>query len=515
MKKLAKKAIILSTLTFGALEVTSIANKNFNPNDNVIAYAAETQDHFDASTMFPDKTLQDIIVQSVNRYVRNSYGAVKSINDVTQSDINKLTTLDGSNEQTPIASLTGIENLTNLTTVKLNNVKFDPQINFSPLKNLPNLTSLSVQSSNINSQMINNLDGWNNTKLTSINLSNNQIDSIDFMKHIDIPNIQSIIVDSNKISDFSPLAGKDWEQLKTLSASHNQISDISPIASITWPNLQSLDASFNNISDISSIAKVKWDNIQEINVSNNHIKDINVISSADFPNIIQITADNNEISDINSFAHTNWKQLNQISVNGNHIKDISAMKGLSTLYPNLQTFMVDNNQLSDLSFMAGYQIGGGSALNQAVNETYTLNKPKVGDVIKIPINLDDINTSPEYATADTNRNQLVITLQSAGFTAYGTDGNVYSSPDGYSSNGISYLAYKYNGGDLPTMATLAFRSTLGQNSEQPYYTGIYNVALNYKSDDTTSNASSSASSAQSSASSQANSSSVQSSASSS
>lgn len=121
MRKLAKKAFILSTLTFGALEVTNVANKNFNPKDNVIAYASETQDHFDASSMFPDKTFQDILVQSVNEYVRHSYpfgsGAAKSINDITQSDINQLTTLDASNEANSIASLTGINNLINLNSL--------------------------------------------------------------------------------------------------------------------------------------------------------------------------------------------------------------------------------------------------------------------------------------------------------------------------------------------------------------------------------------------------------------
>lgn len=508
MKNSLKKAILFSTLAFGTLEVTSVASNNIQP----IAHADTTQTASNqasnaVSSQFSDPGMQAAILTSAQK----QYGSdIKSINDITQSDLDNLTSLFYPSwyKQITISSFNNIDKLTNLKSINLINVKFDANINLLPIKKLSNLESLTVENAGITSQMINALSGYSNPNLKDIDLSNNNIQDVNFMKSISIPNVIKVNISANNISDFSAIAGLNWPNLNELNASYNQISDISPIAKVNWPNLTILNASNNLISDVSPIAQVNWPKLSNVNVSNNQISDISVIKNTNWPEINTINVSNNNISDINpissakwtkltsiyadnnhiknidNFANTDWVSLKTISVNNNNIGDISSMKGTYNHFSNLTQFYVDNNQISDLSFMQGFKFDNGSALNQNIVKTVNnINKPQKGQTISIPVSLVDLdlsNNNVGQALTNPQKQYLLISgLHDSGmFTIIGKDGKQYYQNDDDTSNGIDHIEFKYNGGELPNSVSFNFTSGLGITDS--IFSGSYNIILNWK-----------------------------------
>lgn len=528
MKKTLKNAILFSTLAFGTLEVTSVISNNVQP----IAHADTTQttnnqsnnnqsDNSQSESIvakdFTDPGMQQVILASV----QNNNPSIKSINEITQSDLDKISTLEYSSgwgmPHIKISSFANIYKLTGLTSIDLDNISLDSQINLSPIKSLTNLKTIKIKNAGVTSEMINNLSGYNNPNLTNISLKGNDITDINFIKSIYITNVQAVDISNNKISAFTPIEGVNWPNLQTLDASNNEISDISPIANVNWPNLQNLYASNNQISDISPIAKVNWPNLQSVDVSNNkisnisvikntnwpniqtidvsdnEISDINPISNANWPSLTSIIADNNHIINIDSFAKTNWTNLQTISVNNNDISDISSMSGEYKKFPNLSQFNVSYNKISNLSFMYGFNIQGGSVNNQVVVKTLNLAKPQKGQVVSIPVDLVDLkldDTQIGKPASDPNKQYMLISdLHDTGsFTVIGKNGKPYSEyteGDDQYSNGIDHISFTYNGDYLPNSISFNFSSGLG--IDKNIFTGSYTIALNWQDDSANNN----------------------------
>lgn len=491
MKTSLKKAILFSTLAFGTLEFTSAIKDNATP----IVHADTVKTQNDQSnnvvaSEFSDPGMQAVILSSA----QNQYGSnrIKTINDITQADLDGLTSLtygNGWDSPIKITSLTNVDLLTNLTSINISKATFDSNINLAPIKKLTQLKSLSLVGTGITSAMIANLNGYDNPNLNTINLTGNKITDINFIKTITIPNVQEVNISYNSISDFSPIEGVNWPQLTKLNASNNNISDISPIAKVSWPNLKELNASNNNITDISVIKDAEWPLIDSINVSNNNISDINPISSANWPNLEYITADNNHIKNINSFVNTNWTKLKSISVNNNDISNIDAMKDSYKKFTTLGDFSVDNNQINDLSFMQGFTFNGGSANGQSIVKSVSLPKLSNNQTVSIPISLVDLDLSNNYigaAVKNPSKQFLMISnLHDSGlFTIIGKDGKPYSeSSDESFSNGIDHINFTYHGGDLPNSVNFQFSSTL--NTGTTYFSGSYTVYLNWQDNSTT------------------------------
>ncbi|EAG1723523.1 hypothetical protein BBW79_14345, partial [Listeria monocytogenes] len=90
----------------------------------------------------------------------------------------------------------------------------------------------------------------NLTNLSTLYLNNNQISDISPLANL--TNLSTLYLNNNQISDISPLA--NLTSLSTLSLVINQISDISPLANLT--SLRSLNLNINQISDISPLANL-------------------------------------------------------------------------------------------------------------------------------------------------------------------------------------------------------------------------------------------------------------------
>ncbi|EHC6329176.1 LPXTG cell wall anchor domain-containing protein [Listeria monocytogenes] len=235
------------------------------------------------SVIFPDAALAEIIRDTLGK---------SSVDDiVTQAELDTITRV--SEIYRGIADISGMENLTNLSSLYLNNNQIS---DISPLSNLTNLSYLSLY----NNQTSDISPLSNLTNLSYLDLNNNQISDVSPLSNL--TNLRSLALYSNQISDVSLLS--NLTNLSDLNLHYNQISDISPLSNLT--NLSYVDLDNNQISDISSLANLT--NLENLYLNSNQISDIS--SLANLTNLEYLYQNNNQISDISPLSNlTNLRWL--------------------------------------------------------------------------------------------------------------------------------------------------------------------------------------------------------------
>ncbi|OPL12661.1 MAG: hypothetical protein AVO34_06910 [Firmicutes bacterium ML8_F2] len=132
---------------------------------------------------------------------------------VLRSSIEKITSLEGADEG--ITSLEGIQHCKNLEELDLrNNLIAD----LSPLSSLP--------------------------RLSSLNLGNNRIESIDSLRLLPSKALKTLFLDNNNIKDISPL--KHFASIQALNIANNEIEDLS---SLYYTEIDQLWCSGNPLSN--------------------------------------------------------------------------------------------------------------------------------------------------------------------------------------------------------------------------------------------------------------------------
>ncbi|EKZ4846025.1 leucine-rich repeat domain-containing protein [Listeria monocytogenes] len=197
------------------------------------------------SSIFPDANLAEAIRDKLGK---------SSVDDVvTQAELDGITAFLAVSKG--IVDISGVENLTNLTVLNLNNNQLN---DISPLSNLTNLDELSLGSNHISDiSPVASL-----TNLTWLELFRNQLNDISPLSNL--TDLKNLYLDNNKISDISPVA--NLTNLISLNLANNQISDISSLSNLTKLYLVYLG------NQSISASKVKWNDPLSVT---NAIKDNN------------------------------------------------------------------------------------------------------------------------------------------------------------------------------------------------------------------------------------------------
>lgn len=314
----ASLAFILSTvatpLTALAEEVSSkaetkVKNVALAPNEEV---------------NIPDAALKTII--------QTNLGLIGK--PVTQADMLKLTSLDGSNKR--IESIEGLQYATNLTHLDLtSNIhisSLEPLKNLNKLLNLgfsgksdaafaqiTSMTQLKVLSINhirnvtdysglANLVNLTKLDAplnftqedtevfKNLTSLTQLNMYSLQNKlSIDFVK--DLPKLEMFTIGGTRVTSFEPL--KNMSALKALSISgYLGIPDLEIISELT--NLSSLKLNNAGISNDEVGLISELTNLSSLELENNSLTDVSVLKGL-LPHLTKLSLARNQISDLSPF----------------------------------------------------------------------------------------------------------------------------------------------------------------------------------------------------------------------
>lgn len=254
------------------------------------------------TSCFPDKTLADAVA-----YAQADHPGVNTT--FTQAMIDNTTQLSHSDDGTgryAIKDLTGLQRLTKLTSLDLSNNQIS---DLSPLSGLTNLRSLNLSHNRISD--ISPLAGLGGGK-TAVRALADQTTTL--------PRTRSLA------SSPSALIGSQGDEpatLRDLNLAGNSITDTSALSGLT--SLTDLNISGNQIDNVAPLSDLQ--NLTDLNIADNKVADISPLSG--LKKLTSLNLDNNQVGDVKPLA--DLVGLTDLSLDGNHISDTAPLTGLSGL----------------------------------------------------------------------------------------------------------------------------------------------------------------------------------------
>ncbi|EAE1300673.1 hypothetical protein EP04_14270 [Listeria monocytogenes] len=235
------------------------------------------------SVIFPDAALAEVI--------RNTLGKSSVDDVVTQAELDTITQVSAQSKG--VVDISGVENLTRVGWLVLNNNEIS---DLSPVKDLKNLYNLQLNNCRLSVSDLSSIS--NLTRLTSLYLSDNDISELSLLANLTA--LEWLSLENNEISDLSSIS--NLRQLVYLNLNNNQISDVSPLKSLS--NLNTLHI----INQSLVLPSVTWNN--PLNVTNS-IKDVqgNLIAPSSISNKGTYTAQTitwTGLVDLNQSVSYSW-----------------------------------------------------------------------------------------------------------------------------------------------------------------------------------------------------------------
>ena len=252
------------------------------------------------------------------------------------------TSLDLSKKGAGSAALKDIAKLTELTSLKLSDNKIDELDFLTPLKKLTSLRTLHLDGNEIKDfSPLYDIDSLSMLTIGQMDISASQLKEL----KAKLPNCIIYSDDAKEDVVEIKLGGKTFKNNVTeLDLSGCDVHDITLLSACT--KLEKLDLSDNSISDISAL--VDLPNLKELDISNNRISDISPLMSV--PKLEYLNLSGNRIKSV--AALQDLSGLTELNVSGNELGSIAAIGRLT----NLKTLWMDKVSLSDADLEELYNL---------------------------------------------------------------------------------------------------------------------------------------------------------------
>lgn len=229
----------------------------------------------------PTLILNNCNITEVNDIANNFTGSSLSLCNNPIEDISPLATL---NLYKLCISNTNVGDVSGLT--KLQYLDISGNVNVTGLNNLSNLKSLAVNNCNLTNENLTEItSNLNNLEYLSVN--NNKINNLDFLSNCN--NLNTLYASSNEINDITGLT--NITAFNELDLSNNNIDDITCLENIIY--IGNLNISNNNIKNILIFDKIRI--LDNVDISNNKITDVGLALGSNIP-YNRLMAKNQEIS---------------------------------------------------------------------------------------------------------------------------------------------------------------------------------------------------------------------------
>jgi len=254
-----------------------------------------------------------------------------------------------------ISSIVGVEHLTNLNDLRINNNVIS---DLTPLSNLTNLTYLGAENNSIS--VVTPLATI--TSLRLLFLGGNQIENVSSLNSL--VNLETLVLANNSLGINESLNGlsslNSLNNLEGIDLSNNSISDISILG--TMASLKNIVLNDNLIDDVSGLNGLA--NLTHLYLNNNKIININAINN--LPVLDFLFLENNEITDFSGLSVL--PNLHFLILNNNKIADISYLH----TFPGLWGFELENQEIENAAMIYATNI---SSANIAIDEFGSLVSP--------------------------------------------------------------------------------------------------------------------------------------------
>ncbi|MCZ8197703.1 MAG: leucine-rich repeat domain-containing protein [Flavobacterium sp.] len=388
MKKFYFTLVTFLFLAVGNAQIVNIPDANFKAR-----LLSASSSNTVASTQLPDS----------NGYA-TSYSSIDTNNDgqIQVSEANEIKCLNITNGVNSILNIVGVENFTNLISLKIYDIYELTNININSLSNLNFLVCSETSISNIDISGLTNLqilDCSSNQYLTSLFVNNlinlrvldfsgNQISSINLsnlinlttldcsynqLTNLDVSGLVNLTTFNCRNNQLASLDISDLINLPEIICSYNQLT------SLNVSGLTNLKAIFCSNSQLTNLDVSGLTSIEFIDVSNNQLINLNINN---LDNLDYLSCEDNQLDEL---VLTNLPNLEYVHSQNNLLTSIDLI-GLPKLYflncsynqlasidvtelPNLNTLNCQYNQLTTL-FAKNGKLGNYISFNHNPNLTY-------------------------------------------------------------------------------------------------------------------------------------------------
>ncbi|MEG7342149.1 NEAT domain-containing protein [Bacillus cereus] len=234
-----------------------------------------------------DKQLQ----RHINKYNLNRENLDTPITKEDLLKVKSLIVVEAKNKG--IQDVSGLEYMTNLENLKLEEVK---------LKNIKFISGLR--------------------QLKSLSITYGELEDIGPLAELE--HIEFLTLRNNKISDLSPLS--QMKKIKMLDLNSNYIKDIKPL--FTVKSLKTLTVANNQISNDNLAGIEQLKNVKNLSLSNNGLTNIEHITS--MKKLVELDLAKNELENIEPLSRLSTVQ--SLNLEENYISDITPLSHLTDLY---------------------------------------------------------------------------------------------------------------------------------------------------------------------------------------
>ncbi|PHB60257.1 leucine-rich repeat domain-containing protein [Bacillus wiedmannii] len=223
------------------------------------------------------------------------------------------------------------------------------------------------------------------TNLETLTLEEVKVENIQFISSL--RQLKSLSITYGELKDIGPLA--DLEHIESLSLRDNKISDLSPLSQMK--KIKMLDLNSNYIKDIKPLFTVTT--LKTLTVANNQISNANLAGIEQLKNVKSLSLSNNGLTNIEHI--TPMKKLVELDLSKNELENIEPVSRLSTVQSlNLEeNYISDITPLSQLTGL--YDLKLGSNEIRDVRPVQELGKRMYIDIQRQKIFLDDVEKDKE------------------------------------------------------------------------------------------------------------------------
>ena len=247
------------------------------------------------------------------------------------------------NVNTPITK----EDLLTVKTLKITDGEKEGITNFSGLELMTNMEELTLQNVNMkNAEFISSL-----RNLKSVDLSNNQIEDIKPLHSLE--NLEKLNVSNNSIKNVSELF--KIQKLKNLDLSNNKIDSAALDGIHELKNLDTLLVNNNEINNLDEISKVS--KLNKLEMIGNKVRDISPLAS--LKNLQWLNLSDNKIQDISTLS--SMLDLLSLKLAGNEIRDVRPVIQLAqwiTVDIKNQKIVLEDGQMNQEIQIPIYDLEG-------------------------------------------------------------------------------------------------------------------------------------------------------------
>ena len=183
-------------------------------------------------------------------------------------------------------------------------------------------------------------------------------------------NLKEIDVSENDINNIEPLNEMNLPQLEYLNMSYNQIENINPIAELNVKKLKEISLQNNNIQDIEPFLKSDFPALERLRIENNRID----TSDDSFKDLINNKFKNKVFFEVKTFDQ--FKANYGVDLNQDNV-ELGSLKGgnklLEELYltikpdNNIKNLKLDNNEIEDASLLSRIPLNKLQLLDLSLN----------------------------------------------------------------------------------------------------------------------------------------------------